>query len=218
MEEEAMTAVAVAVDGEHPAGATVTARYPSAQFPGPPGVAVDVPATWAPLVPAAYLRLGPSIDLAVAGPAEVDGVRPTVLVSVSRTLPTADPRTLLATVATTFARPDRADSDRADSDRAVPEGSFAPATEGGGHLSHAVGYDEEDGGRLVRRQRVTVYVHGESMAHVVSVVGSAAPADEMGCREVTAMLRSLRVVAPWAPAPARDAARDAAPDVAGSIR
>lgn len=179
----------VMVDGSNPAPALVTARYPSAQFPGPPGVALDVPATWGPLAPAAYLRLDARVDLAVAGPDEVAGVRPTVLVSTARTLPTADPRTLLEAVAATFVSPPTAG----------PAGSFAPATGAVGHLSHAVAYDEDDDGRLVRRHRVTVYVHGETMAHVVSVVGSTAATDDAGRAEVVAMLRSLRVVAPWAP-------------------
>ena len=191
----------VAVDeGTAVGGGLVTARFPSAQFPGPPGVAVDVPATWAPLTPAAFLQLDPRIDLAVAGPAEVDGVRPSLIVSLSRTLPTADPEPLLAAVATTFG----------PAERPMAAGSFAPAAGSGRHLSHAVGYDERDGDRLVRRHRLTVYVHGDTMAHVVSVVGSAAAGDRAGRDEVVAMLRSVRIVAPWsasALAPAGGAGR-----------
>lgn len=183
-----MAAVAVDEGAEPSGGGVVTARFPSAQFPGPPGVAVDVPASWAPLTPAAFLLLDARIDLAVVGPAEVDGVRPSLIVSLSRTLPTADPEPLLAAVATTFG----------PAQQPVAAGSFAPAVGVGPHLSHAVGYDERDGGRLVRRHRLTVYVHGDTMAHVVSVVGSAAAGDPAGRDEVVAMLRSLRIVAPWA--------------------
>ncbi len=168
---------------------TVTARYPSARFPGPPGVSVDVPVTWSPLAAEAYLRFGGQVDLAVVGPAEVDGVRPSLVVGVSRTAPTDEPRSLLEAVAATFGAAARLES----------AGSFAPASAAVGHLSHAVGYDEPDGDRLVRRHRLTAYVHGEVMGHVVSVVGSAAATDTTGRAEVVAMLRSLRIVAPWAP-------------------
>lgn len=183
----------------------VTARFPSAQFPGPPGVSIDVPGTWSPLAPTAYLRLDGPVDLAVVGPDEVDGVRPSLIVAVSRTLPSADPRALLEAVAATYGSV----GPGAGSGGPVPVGSFAPAggdAAAAGHLSHAVGHDERDGDRLVRRHRLTVYVQGAAMAHVVSVVGSASVTDSVGREQVVGMLRSVRIVAPWAPDPGGPAA------------
>ena len=183
---EGLASESAMVDGERPqkVGADERARkrsigFPSAQFPGPPAIGLDVPERWLPVTSETYLRFGPKVDLAVVGPDVVDGVRPSLVVSTTRTEPSDDPRRLLAGLITAGGDEDR-----------LRRGSFADR---GDHVCHAVGYEDVDDGRPVRRLQCLVYSHNPHVAHVVTVIGSAAAGDEVAMEELSAMLGTVRI-------------------------
>ncbi len=177
-----------------PAQPARTFRYPSGRFPGPPAVNVEVPLDWMPLAPDVYLRLETRIDLAVVGPSETDTIRPSLWVSITRTAPTDHPQRLLVETVQSSTPPSVA-----------PAGRFHQATgtgrncELGGHLSHACSYDDHHAGRPITRLRLTAYVHDQSMAHIVSVVGSASKSDRRAIGQMANMIQSLQIAQPAGP-------------------
>ena len=153
--------------------------FPSPQFPGPPAVGLDVPERWLPVTPETYLRFGPKVDLAVVGPAVVDGLRPSLVVSTTRTEPSNDPQRLLADLVMA-----------AGDEGRLRRGSFANR---GDHVCHVVGYEDIDDGRPVRRLQCLIYSHNPLVAHVITVIGSVAAGDEAGMEELSAMLGTVRI-------------------------
>ena len=162
--------------------------YPSAHFPGPPTVGLDVPETWRPIMPEAYLQFGPKVDLAVVGPEVTGGVRSSLVVSVNRTLATDAPADLLTKMAESFTGD--ADLQRAS----VLEPSQTPTDSGSDlHRCHVATYDDDEDGLPVRRMCCTIYVHGDHMAHVVSVIGTVSIGDRPGLDALAAMFDTLRI-------------------------
>lgn len=176
------------MDESGPSRAMRSIGYPSNRFPGPPAVGLSIPEAWLPVNPAAYIRFGPKIDLAVVGPSVVDGVRPSLIVSTTRTDPTDDPRQVLAQLVAAGGDEER-----------VGRGSFGNQ---GDHVCHAVGYEDVDDGRSVRRLQCMIYHHHPMIAHVVTVIGSVAASDLGGLDDLSAALSTLRLSLIWPPASA----------------
>ena len=164
-----------------------TVCYPSAQFPGPPVVRIDAPESWRPIAPEGYLQFGAKVDIAIAGPDGSAPVRPNLIVSISRTTPTDKPAELLAEVATAGV------GEQQIKRQSLIESSQDSATDGGRHLCHVATIEDQDGEHRVTRLRCSVYVHGDLMAHVVSIIGSTGADDQAGLDALTAMFDTLRI-------------------------
>ncbi|MEM7340493.1 MAG: hypothetical protein AAF467_17685 [Actinomycetota bacterium] len=172
--------------GNRPAGSPSNPErrlvgYPSPQFPGPPQVLMQLPPDWIPIDPAGYLGAGPKIDVAVAGPTATDGIRPSLVVSVSRTLPSDDPETLVRAIAGAPDHPERANGGKV----------FA-----GTHVAHLVGFEETVDETALRRLQCVTYVDRRPIAHVVTALATVAASDEDGLRVVAEVIKSLGVAQP----------------------
>jgi hypothetical protein len=130
--------------------------------------------------------------MAVVGPAESAPLRPSLIVSVARAIPTDEPDRLLRELAEA-GRP----TDGVDARESLIESSSDSAT-GGRHLCHVTTFEEHDDGARVRRMRCLVYVHGDLMAHVVTVIGSASPNDRDGLDALASIFDTLVIEQPSA--------------------
>jgi len=106
---------------------------------------------------------------------------------ISRTTPTDKPAELLAEVATAGV------GEQQIKRQSLIESSQDSATDGGRHLCHVATIEDQDGEHRVTRLRCSVYVHGDLMAHVVSIIGSTGADDQAGLDALTAMFDTLRI-------------------------
>ncbi|MGY5765865.1 hypothetical protein ACXET9_11755 [Brachybacterium sp. DNPG3] len=145
--------------------------YPSADFPGPPRVALEIPEEWEPLTV-------PGVQLAVAQPREEGRFRANVVVTVQRYGPDF---TL--------------ESARAGLDQrkaALPEleeiGTGEVEVEGRTWIASEYGYTQPGRPTVVQAARYAVLARGEIATDVVEIVGSC------GAEDADAEIEIIRAV------------------------
>ena len=154
------------------AGERKQAVFPSAEFPGPPTIGLSIPSDWVLIEPADYVQPLRKIDLAVCGPAPVDGVTPSIVVSVIRTLPVEDPKTVLTDLL------DREVAEQSSSELLTSRYQTDPRPS-----LNAIIRDQFPG-KVMDHLQVLTYVHDDRLAHILNVTGVYAAGSDHGRRAV----------------------------------
>ena len=148
------------------------AVYPSAEFPGPPTVGLSIPSDWVFIEPADYVQPLRKIDLAVCASSPIDGVTPSVVVSVIRTLPVEDPEAVLTDLL----------------NREVAEQSSSMLmtsryqTEPRPSLNAII--RDQFPGKVMEHLQILSYIHDDRLAHILNVTGVYAAGSTQGRQAV----------------------------------
>lgn len=168
--------LAVTHAATHDATSAVTSRrpviYPSTEFPGPPTIGLSVPDSWIAIDPADYLLPNRRVDLAVRGPAPIDGVTPSVAGSVLRTLPASDPERFLT------------DLLQREIEQS-PELEFVTSQYRHQPRPTVCGVTRSQfPGMLMEHLQVLAYVHDDRLAHVIYLTGVYAARSKQGRADI----------------------------------
>lgn len=146
--------------------------FPSNQFPGPPAIGLSIPESWIAIEPSDYVHPSQKIDLAVCGPAPIDGVTPAIVVSVMRTLPIDDPDRMLTELLNRETEQRQSAVIVTSRFQAEPRPSI-----------NAVIQDKFPG-KVMEHLYILSYVHDDRLAHIISISGVCAAGSEEGRRTI----------------------------------
>ncbi len=155
-------------DPEEPTDGRRMVGYPSPAFPGPPRIQLAIPEDWLAIEPSAYIRPDRKVDLAVCAPAPVDGVTPSVVMTVLRALPTDDPEGFLETAL------EHEMDGRVNTELMVKRYQNQPRP-----ALNAVTQTQLPG-KLMEHLQVLTYIDDPRMAHVINVTGVYAADSSLG--------------------------------------
>jgi hypothetical protein len=148
------------------------AVFPSDEFPGPPTIGLSIPSNWVLIEPADYVQPLRKIDLAVCAPAPIDGVTPSVVASVIRTLPVEDPESVLTDLL------NREVAEQSSSEVLTSRYQTDPRPS----LNALI--RDQFPGKVMEHLQVLTYVHDDRLAHILNVTGVYAAGSKQGRRAI----------------------------------
>ncbi len=148
--------------------------FPSALFPGPPTIGLRVPATWKAISPSDYVQPMRKVDMAVCGPEPIDGVTPSIVASVLRTLPLSSAETFL----TELFEQESKEYDEVITSRyhATPRPTMAAVCQ------------SQFPGKRMKHLQILSYIHSDHLAHIVNITGVYAAGSKQGKETIFTIL------------------------------
>ncbi len=144
----------------------VEVTFPSTLFPGPPTIGLRIPPSWIALSPRNYVQPARKVDMAVCGPRPIDGVTPSIVVTVLRTLPLRSPQTFLTELF---------DQESKEYDEVIekqylslPRPTIAAVTR------------SQFPNKRMEHLQVLSYVHDNHLAHIINTTGVYAAGSQDG--------------------------------------